>query len=155
MAKTVVEELAEANEKIQTVEAQAAEGVKALESMTAERDTALAASIAADEKATLAESEKTVAVDALAAEKTEHEKTTGALAESKTTLAGVLANPAFAAAAKQGLAEGSEDGGDAGSKPTTKDEALTAYRAISSEDPMEEAKMKAAFRAKNKDILGL
>ena len=155
MAKTVVEELAEANERIASFETDATTKDESIVALTTERDEAIEAAKVATVAQTTADEAKAKANKALKAEQDEHVKTKAGIEEQKTLLANVLANPAFAAAAKTGLKDGTADGGDADSKPTTKAEALESYRAIKAEDPVEEARAKAAFREENKVILGL
>ena len=148
--KTVVEELAEANERVKALEASQAAGVKALEGMTAERDQAKAGEKAALDLATKAEADKAEAVKALEAERTEKAQAIADRDAAKAETAKVLANPAFAAAAKQGLKAGTDEGGQAHrAQFATRADAETAYRKI------EGAKERAAFRAEHKEILGL
>jgi len=149
MAKTVVEELADATERIEALEAEAKKAGEQIASLTAEVDKAKADTQAAVELTNAADAEKAEAVAALEAEKAEHGKTQEQLTESKATLEKVLANPAFAAAAKAGLKDGTGEGTQAKDGYETKEQALAAYRQI------EDARERAAFRAENKELLGL
>ena len=149
-SKTVVEELADANERIKALEGEKAAGLTQIEALTGEVEKAKADGKAALDLAAKAESEKADAIKALEGEKAEHGKTQGELSAAKADLAKVLANPAFAAAAKAGLVKGTEEGGSvAGKEFATRAEAEAAYRQIN------DAKERAAFRAKHKEILGL
>lgn len=158
MAKTVVEELDEAQQALAGQAAAHAEQVSALEAqvdaLTEQVNQAAAEQAAALNLATEATQERDKVAGELAAERAAHEVTRGELAAAKQELAQVLANPAFAAAAKAGLKSATAEGGslEAGEGMfETREAALAAYRQI----PDTDAETRREFRAQHKEILGL
>jgi len=141
-------ELASALASAEAVKTEAAEAQKkaeaALAAVTAERDglKAEVVKITADHASVISVFE---------AEKTAHAGTKTKLESAERK----LADPAFLRAAAGGAAPVAEGGQIRVVAFATKADAMKAYEKITSEDPIEAARMKAAFRAENKQILGL
>lgn len=139
----IVEQMKELADALEVAKAEIAEKDKALAAATALLEQAMteAESVKQSQDAALAE---------LAAEKAAHEATAAELKTAKE----VLANPAHNDAKAQGEAKATAEGGvPVTEEVVSREQAIAAYNALP--DGMEGAKMRAEFRAKYKDILGL
>lgn len=147
---TIVEDLAaavSANETLSAantaLQAQVAELTGKVSALTNELGTATANVAKLDEAVKAEIAAHAVTQEQLQAKDTE-------LAKAKAA----LANPAFADAATVGLKTATAEGGSPSSEePMTKEQAIQIYNKLP--DGIEGARMRADFRAKHKELLGL
>lgn len=144
----LLKQLEAAQARLAEMETSAAASATALAAMTAERDALITAKAEAITLGDAAKAEAKAAADLLAAEKTAHEATKADLALKVKA----LANPAFAAAAVQGVTTPTAEGGTA-TQAMTRDELEAEYAKLP--DGQAGAQARQAFRDKHWMVLGL